>query len=159
MDKSGVSVWLAEGEVNFIIFVGKIVFEVKSIIIFIIVMLTCEIYWSESDVLSSLEPSLYTFLMLFNGEYGNKHALIKKVCLFNQVCNAKSSDPLLIISYSKEEPIVISISIEIVFNQHKVLFFWWLYIEIGPANITSLKIRIYSQIINLMITQQVHLNF
>jgi hypothetical protein len=81
VDKAGVSIWLAEGKVNFIVIVNKIVFEVKSIIIFIIVMLACEVYWSESYVLSTFEPSLSNFLMLFSREYGNKHTLSKKISL------------------------------------------------------------------------------
>lgn len=84
-------------------------------------MVTTEIRPSKSDVISSFKP-LYTLIThFFNGEDRNKHALLIKWTSFDDIDDIESTDSLLSISDSKEKPVIIAISVQVIFNNQMIL--------------------------------------
>jgi hypothetical protein len=103
-------------------------------------MLTGKVYRSEGDVITAFKPSFIPLLMTLDGKDRDKHSLIKEIRLFNEVYYTKTSHAFLLVLHSKKEPIVVAISIEIVLDQHKILFFSRFHIEVSPTEISTLEI-------------------
>jgi len=146
INKSAISIRLAQSKINFVIFVLKIILKRQTRIIIILMSIPEQIYCIKSYLVAALKP-FNVFLTWFLSRMDwNKHSLIKKRRFLYKVNNIESSSTFGVISKSKEKPIIISICIEIVFNQQIVLIFFFnvLWIDVGFAYITRFKIRVNS---------------
>lgn len=104
-------------------------------------MISWQIYTAKCNPLSSFKPPTICVFMLVHRKYRQQHALAEKTCLFYQICYRKPPNTLLSVLHSKEKPIIVTISVKIVFNQQIVLS-WLFRIQISPTNVTTLKISI-----------------
>ena len=85
-----------------------------------------------------------TFLLIVAGRKNRyQHSLTEKLGLFDKIDNGESSDPSFCIFESEEEPVIVTVSIEIVLDkQIKLLVL--LSSDVGSAKISAFEIGVYS---------------
>lgn len=66
---------------------------------------------------------------------------MEEITFFDEIDNGKPATSLILIPKPKEEPIVVTVSIKIVFQQQIVLE-GLLHLHIGPAKIATLEVSI-----------------
>lgn len=88
-----------------------------------LILFWCSLYSSiiVTDSSSSSCPSLFVLLMIFNWENSYFHSLTIEILFFNHVEYMHSNLSFLFIFHSKEKPLIISMSISIIFKQNVVI--------------------------------------
>lgn len=81
-------------------------------------------------------------MMLLYRKYRDEHALIEEISLFDEVNDIESPRSFLLVPASEEEPIVVSISIQVILNEQVILQLRDVGVDIGPADIAALEIGI-----------------
>ena len=129
--------------------------KTQRIVGLFIVVLSRQIDCSEYQVISTLEPPLIHVMMFFDREDGYKHALLEKISLFDEVDYIEAPRSFLLVPASEEEPIVVSVSIQVVFDKQVVLQLRDVGVHIGPADIAALEVGINTF---LTLVEQLHLH-
>lgn len=80
--------------------------------------------------------------MPFDWEDGNEHALIEEISLFDEVDYIEAPRSFLLVPASEEEPIVVSVSIQVVFDKQVILQLRDVCVDIGPADVAALEVGI-----------------
>lgn len=91
-NKPGVCVRLAEGEVDLIVGVLKVIVEGQGVIVLRLMMVSYEGGLLEGNIAASFEPSPPRSLMLSDGEDWNLHTLVVERSIFDDVEDIEPSD-------------------------------------------------------------------
>ena len=95
---------------------------------------------SVRDPFPAFEPPLSFSFVSFSGEDGDGHALSEEGSLFGQIDKSEPSHPRPSAAAPEEEPIVVTVCVDIVLDQEIVLSL--LGTLIGTANVPALEIGI-----------------
>lgn len=93
--------------------------------------------------------------MFFDRKDGDEHALIEEISLFDEVYDIEPPRSFLLVPASEEEPIVVSISIQVILNEQVVLQLRDVGVDIGPADVAALEVGINAF---LALVEQIYLH-
>lgn len=95
---------------------GKVILKGKTGIVLIIMMISQEVYTAECNLTSTLEPAFTVLLPSFAREDGDEHSLSEEGCFFDEINYCKAPDSFTLDPSTEEEPVIIAISVDIIFN-------------------------------------------
>lgn len=84
-------------------------------------MISEEVYAVESNLTTTLQPTLTVLLPSFSGEDGDEHALTEEWCFFDEINNSKPSDAFIFDPSPEEEPVIVAVSVDIILNHQIIL--------------------------------------
>lgn len=105
-------------------------------------MISDEINGAEGDFTASFEPTWTFSLIFFIWEDWDQHTLTEKRSLLDHVNQCKPFNTSALILDAKEEPIIITVGVDIIFDQ-KVELIFLLNAYKGFAQISRLKVGVY----------------
>jgi hypothetical protein len=138
-DQSRVCVGLVQGEVDLVVVMLEIVLEGEAGVVFILVVPPNEVDAAECDLVACLEPALPFPLPPPPREDGDEHALSEEGGLLDEIDQSEPPHPSLANTAPVEEPVVVSIGIDIIFNEQIVLK-RLLIADVRPADVAVLEI-------------------
>lgn len=121
----------------------ELILEGQARVVLVGVVIPDEIDTGKGDFIASLDPAAIFHSVLHFGEDRDEHALTKEGGLLDEVDNREPTNTFLLISYFKEEPVVVAVRIQIVLDQQVELLLVF-EAAIGSAKVAALKIRIYA---------------
>lgn len=128
---------MAEGEVDLVGCMRKVIVKGQSVIVLLLMMVPEEVSLLECDVAPSFKPSPGIVLKLSDGKYRNPHPLIIERSVFDDVENIEPPDAWKLIPESEEKPDVIAVGVDIILNQEVVFISLLCFsIEVGSTNVT-----------------------
>lgn len=83
-------------------------------------------------------------MVFLDREDRNEHALIEEIGLLDEIDDVEPPRSFFLVLASKEEPIVISISIQVVLYQQVILQLRNVSVHVSSTDVATLEVRIYA---------------
>ena len=81
-------------------------------------------------------------MVFLDGEDRDQHALVEEIGLFDKVDDVEPPRSFFLVPAPKEEPIVVSVSIQVILDEHVVLQLGDVNVDVSPADVAALEVRV-----------------
>ena len=81
-------------------------------------------------------------MVFLDGEDRDQHALVEEIGFFDEVDDVEPPRSFFLVPAPKEEPIVVSVSIQVILDEHVVLQLGDVSVDVSPADVAALEVRV-----------------